>query len=170
MNRSLLNSLAMEMVGYYHNDPPRIQHFLKVHAFSKLIAEAEGLDEAARFTLEAAAYVHDIGIKPALVQYGSSAGPYQEELGAPLACALLTRLGFPVETAERVAYLVGHHHTYTGIDGPDYQILVEADFLVNLYEDAMEDEARRQSSARAACDRVFVTGTGKTLCKEMFGL
>ena len=32
----------------------------------------------------------------------------------------------------RVEYLVGHHHTYKDIDGLDYQILVEADFLVNI--------------------------------------
>mgnify|MGYP000340972515 FL=1 len=33
---------------------------------------------------------------------------------------------------ERVAYLIGHHHTYDKIEGMDYQILVEADFLVNI--------------------------------------
>lgn len=42
----------------------------------------EGLDAATQFTLEAAAYVHDIGIKSALEQYGTDAGPYQEELGS----------------------------------------------------------------------------------------
>ena len=33
-----------------------------------------------------------------------------------------------------MCYLIAHHHTYTNMDGLDYQILVEADFLVNLYE------------------------------------
>ena len=37
---------------------------------------------------------------------------------------------------DRVCYLVGHHHTYLDMDGMDYQILVEADFLVNLFENA----------------------------------
>lgn len=36
---------------------------------------------------------------------------------------------------DRVCWLVGHHHTYTDIRDLDYQILVEADCLVNLYED-----------------------------------
>lgn len=36
---------------------------------------------------------------------------------------------------DRICYLIGHHHTYDNIEGLDYQILVEADFLVNLYED-----------------------------------
>jgi hypothetical protein len=35
----------------------------------------------------------------------------------------------------RICFLIGHHHTYTKIDGPDFQILVEADFPVNIDED-----------------------------------
>ena len=65
----------------------------------------------------------------------------------------------------RVAYLVGHHHTYTNIDGMDYQILVEADFLVNLYEDSVP-----KAAAQNALDKIFKTQTGKTICKEMFVL
>lgn len=34
----------------------------------------------------------------------------------------------------RVAYLVGHHHTFHDIDGLDYQILVEADYIANATE------------------------------------
>lgn len=170
MEQERLNALALEMVRYEQGCPLRLQHLIKVHAFSRLIGETEGLDEKTLLTLEAAAYVHDIGIRPALAQYHSSAGPYQERLGAPLARELLLRLGFPAETAERAAFLVGHHHTYTGIDGPDYQILVEADFLVNLYEDAMTDEAARKRAARTALERIFVTETGKRICREMFDL
>ena len=40
-----------------------------------------------------------------------------------------------MRTRERICYLIGHHHTYDKIDGTDYQILVDADFLVNLYEE-----------------------------------
>ena len=34
----------------------------------------------------------------------------------------------------RVAYLVGHHHTLRNIHGPDYQILIEADYIANASE------------------------------------
>ena len=34
----------------------------------------------------------------------------------------------------RVAYLVGHHHSPEQIDGIDYQILIEADYIVNASE------------------------------------
>jgi len=35
---------------------------------------------------------------------------------------------------------VGNHHSYAEIDDIDFQILVEADFLVNIYEDDMSRE------------------------------
>lgn len=165
MNRDLLNALAREMVRYDAGDPQRIQHFLKVHTLSRLIGETEGLEENVLFTLEAAAYVHDIGIKLAEAKYGSSAGPYQEELGPEEARAMLTGLGFDGAVTERVCYLVGHHHTYTAIEGLDYQILVEADFLVNLFE----NQAPREAIAQAL-EKIFRTKTGRSLCREMFGL
>ena len=37
--------LFMEMIRYYSKDAKRIQHFVKVHAFAKLIGEMEQLDE-----------------------------------------------------------------------------------------------------------------------------
>ena len=42
--------------------------------------------------------------------------------------------GFDAELIDRISYLIAHHHTVTGIDGMDYQILIEADFLVNAAE------------------------------------
>ena len=77
---------------------------------------------------------------------------------------MLRSLGFPQDVTARVAYLVGHHHTYSCIDGIDYQILVEADFLVNLFEhgDAM-------NAVRAVREKIFRTATGKKILDEMFG-
>ncbi|MCD8353253.1 MAG: HD domain-containing protein [Clostridiales bacterium] len=165
MASSQLDRLAAAMLSYYAGDPARIQHFLKVHAFSRLIGQAEDMDKTALYTLEAAAYVHDIGIKPAEAQYGSSAGPYQEALGPAEAERMLGELGFEEPLIRRVCYLVGHHHTYTNIDGLDYQILVEADFLVNLFEDNAS-----KAAVETAYTKIFRTETGKAFCREMFGL
>ena len=162
---SKLDRLAFKMTEYYTADPARIQHFIKVHAFSRLIGMSEGLSETELFTLEAAAYVHDIGIKKAEEVYGSSAGHYQEELGPPIAKEMLEELDFSRDVIERVCYLVGHHHTYTNIDGADYRILVEADFLVNLFEDGVG-----ASSVKSAYEKIFKTKSGKSLCRAMFGI
>lgn len=161
----MINKLTLRMIEYFSGDPKRIQHFLKVHSLSALIGRMEGLSERELFTLEAAALVHDIGIKPAERQYGECGGKLQEKLGPDEARPMLSELGFDAETVERVCYMVAHHHTYTDIDGRDLQILIEADFLVNLYEDSESD-----SAVRTAYERIFKTESGKTLCREMFGI
>lgn len=159
------NQLLEAMIAYYSGDPKRIQHFLKVHSFAKLIGEQEGLDARTLEILETAAIVHDIGIKNAEKLYHSAAGKYQEELGPDEARKMLKELDYDADSIDRVSYLVGHHHTYTDIQGIDYQILVEADFLVNLYEDASDKNA-----CSIAMQRIFRTETGRELLREMFGL
>jgi hypothetical protein len=160
-----LDMLYLAMVEYYEGDPKRIQHFIKVHSLSRLIGHMENLPKEELFILEAAAYVHDIGIKEAESRYGTSSGKLQEELGPELAENMLAKCGFDENQIERISYLVGHHHTYTNIDGTDYQILVEADFLVNLYEDE-----NSQESIKAAYNSIFKTASGKKICVTMFGL
>jgi len=165
MNGNKLCLLALEMTNYYRGDANRIQHFFKVHALSRLIGHMEGMDEKALFILEAAAYVHDIGIKPAEAKYNSCAGKYQEELGPAEADKMLSELGFERDVTDRVCYLVGHHHTYKNIDGLDYQILVEADFLVNIFEGHEPKEA-----AEATLKNIFRTETGIRLFRDMYQL
>ena len=45
----------------------------------------------------------------------------------------------------------------------DYHILVEADFLVNIFESGMTHEA-----AEKVCENIFRTKTGKQLLKDLF--
>ena len=161
----MLNRLFMEMIQYYQGDAKRIQHFTKVHAFAKLISEMEHVDDTTRAILETAAYVHDIGIKPAEMKYGKCNGKLQEQEGPSAAGILLRRLGFDETIVDRVCYLVAHHHTYTQIDGIDYQILIEADFLVNLYE----DDAGKDT-AFSVYKKIFRTRSGKQICRTMFDL
>ena len=148
-----LEPLILKMISYDHGSPERIQHFLKVHSFAKTIAVSEQLDEKTLFITEAAAIVHDIGIRLCLEKYGDGNGKLQEKEGPALAEQMLSELGFEKDVIERVSFLVGHHHTYTGIDGLDYQILVEADFLVNLFEGNTDT-----AHIRATYDNIFRPG------------
>ena len=161
MNR--LDQLTLLTMDFFRGDARRIQHLTKVHAYAALIGRMEALDAATQAILEAAAVVHDVGIKPAEAQYGSCNGKLQEELGPAEARTLLTAAGYTPEETERVAWLVGHHHTYDPIKGMDHQILVEADFLVNLHEDGSSPEAIRRT-----LDTIFRTDAGKRLCQTMF--
>jgi HD superfamily phosphodiesterase len=159
------NQLIMEMNQYYRGDSARIQHFIKVYCFAKMIGELEKLGAEDQKILETAAIVHDIGIKLCEEKYGNCGGKLQEKEGPALAEQMLLKLGYEKQIIERVSYLVGHHHTYNRIDGLDYQILIEADFLVNLHEDGSAEE-----TCRKVYDSIFKTEAGKEICRNMFGL
>jgi HD superfamily phosphodiesterase len=137
----LMGNLAAEMIGYNAGDPRRAGHLLKVYAFAKTIGECEGLDARTQEILEIAALTHDIGIRNSECKYGSSGGEYQQIEGPPEAEKLLSALGIDRLAIERVCWLIARHHTYTDIQGMDYQILIEADFLVNAYEEGMDADA-----------------------------
>ena len=160
-----LDLLAIKMMEYYAGDAKRIQHFIKVHSLARLIGVKENLPEHELYILEAAALTHDIGIKKAEEIYGCCDGPLQEQLGPDIARKMLISLDFAEDDISRICYLIAHHHTYTDINGMDYRILVEADFLVNLYEDDAGKDA-----IKSAYDRVFRTDTGKELCRTMFAI
>jgi HD superfamily phosphodiesterase len=158
-----LSNLILEMINFNAGEPGLIQHFIKVHEFSKLIGSMEGISEDRMEVLEAAAIVHDIGIIVCMEKYGKCDGKLQEQEGPAYAEELLNKLGFKQEVTERVSYLVAHHHTYSNIDGIDYQILVEADFLVNLYENQSSEEAIQNTY-----NTIFKTESGRKVCSQMF--
>lgn len=135
MNKQLAQ-LMQAMIRYDGGDVPRIQHFVKVHDFAATIGVSENLDEETQFILEAAAILHDIGIHPAEAKYGNCNGKAQEELGPDEARKLLQEVGgFTDAQTERICRLIGHHHTYSKVTSADHRILLEADFLVNSFED-----------------------------------
>lgn len=153
------------MTDYMSGDARRIQHFIKVHAYSRVIGLAENLDEHTQFILETAALMHDIGIREGERLYGRNDGEIQQELGPAEAEKLLREMQFTADDTARICYLIGHHHTYSDIDGRDYQILVEADFLVNLQEDGCS-----HSACQSVYEKIFKTNSGKQLMRDQFGV
>lgn len=162
----LKEQLILKMTEFEKGDPKRIQHFIKVYEYAHMIGRLEGLDEKTQKILDIAAILHDIGICPSEKKYGRCDGKIQEQEGPAYARKMLEDFSevTPEET-DRVCYLIGHHHTYTGVDGEDYQILLEADFLVNAYEDALSKE-----SICAFREKVFQTKTGTELLNYMYDL
>lgn len=160
-----IHQLYLKMMEFDRGQPDLIQHFTKVHAYAKLIAELEGIDPHTREVLEAAALVHDIGIPLCNQKYGSHPGPLQEKEGPPLARKMLSELDFTEEEIDRVCALVGEHHTLSPIDGIDHQILLEADFLVNCFA-----HGNGKESLLHTLNTVIATKSGKEIFAKMFGL
>jgi hypothetical protein len=160
---SHIGQVINAMIAYYAGDVRRISHFLKVYGFSKAIGEMEGLDKSTQEIVEIAALTHDIGIKNSEKKYNSSAGNYQQLEGPPEAKKLLEELGTESSVIDRVCWLIAHHHTYTDIKEIDYQILVEAGFLVNADEDNMSPETILKIK-----NKIFRTSTGNTFISTLF--
>ena len=161
----MINKVHLAMINLYQGDSKRIQHFCKVHSYAKLIGEMENVDEKTLFIIEIAALTHDIGIHLCEEKYGNCNGKLQEKEGPDIAKKVLSELGIAADVSDRVQYLIAHHHTYTNIDGIDYQILVEADFIVNMHEEDLSADAKEKTY-----NYIFRTESGKKICKEMFSI
>ncbi len=160
----LLNDVMLAMIEYDRGERRRINHFMKVYGYASLIARTEGVDERTQRIVDVASVLHDIGIRRAEQVYGSSIGKYQEELGPAEAEKLLAPMGMARDEVERVLWLIAHHHTYE-IQGIDHQILVEADFLVNLDEGHSDEAAIRRTK-----EQIFRTKEGLRLLEQLFGV
>ncbi|MCI1248208.1 MAG: HD domain-containing protein [Megasphaera sp.] len=157
--------LIAKAVSFDSGDGKRIQHFLKVYTFADTIGRLEQIPETTLETLRIAAVLHDIGIHAAEEKYGSSSGKYQEIEGPAPARRILESLHCPQDVSDRICFLISHHHTYTQVDGIDYQILLEADFLVNAYEDHLD-----KTAIRTFRDKIFRTRSGIQLLNDTYGI
>lgn len=160
-----IGELTEAMIAYERGIPKRINHFMKVYAYAKMIGEFEKLSPEQQNILEIAAIVHDIGIRPSIEKYQSDGGRFQQIEGPPVAEEMLDDLGFPQDVIDRVCWLIANHHTYDNITELDHRILVEADFIVNLYEDKADKNKIMQ-----ARKKYFRTAAGIRFITEIFAL
>ena len=160
-----ISQITEKMIAYDRGDIRRIEHFMKVYGYAAVIGKLEGLDPDIQEILETAALLHDIGIKVSEEKYHSSAGKYQEIEGPAEARKLLDEAGAEKELTDRVCWLIGHHHTYSNIQDMDHQILVEADFLVNMAEEHFSKEAVSRT-----LETIFRTKSGIHLLKSIWNL
>jgi len=147
-----VSGIALKMIEYSDGNLHGINHFMKVYAYAKTIGECERLDSETQAILEVAAILHDIACPLCREKYGNTDARHQEAEGAILAEAFLKDSGYSDEFIERVVFLVGHHHTLNDIKGMDYQILIEADYLVNADEGHFS-----QAAIRNVMERIFKT-------------
>ena len=154
-----------KMIVFSEGNIHDITHLSCVWTYAKTIGELEGLDAETQFILEVAAITHDIACPLCRKKYGNTNGSYQEQEGDPLVRAFLADTGMTAAQIDRVAYLVGHHHSPAQIDGIDYQILIEADYIVNASESGYSRQA-----IRTFMEHTMKTAAGIRLTKTVFGL
>ncbi len=157
-----ISEIMVKMIEYSRGNLHDIQHFLKVYACAKTIGECEKVSPYHQRVVEIAAIVHDIACPLCREKYGNTNGKYQEREGPALTEEFLQDTGLPKEMIRRVCFLVGHHHTVDQIDGIDYQILLEADYLVNA-----EESGYSAANIRNTKEKLFRTQTGTALLESI---
>ncbi len=153
----------LEMIRHNCGDRPRIEHSLKVFGYAQLLGQMEHLSIEDQFVLELTAALHDIGIYVSESKYGFSDGHKQEFEGPPVARQILESLAVSPDVVNRVCFIIGKHHTFSAIDGKDFQLLVEADFLVNAVEEFVSLEG-----VHKFVELNFKTESGKRLIGALF--
>ena len=158
-----VSEIAERMIDYSEGNLHDISHFLKVYGFARTIAENEHIPERQAKTVEIAALLHDIACPLCRSKYGNTNGKHQEEEGVILTAHFLQNVNIPQDMKERIVYLVGHHHTLTDINGIDYQILIEADYLVNA-----DESSYSRDNIQNMHDTIYKTATGKRLLESIY--
>jgi len=159
----LIDDILESAIIYNGNDIKRINHLLKVFSFAHHIGIMEKCDMTIQEIIDISAILHDIGIHEAERKHNSNAGNWQEIEGPPVANELLKNFNLDDSIKDRILFLIGHHHQYKVIDGIDFQILVEADFLVNIFEDGMDEH-----SIKNIKEKIFKTKSGNKLLEKLY--
>lgn len=160
----MISKIIFKMIKYFRDDVKRISHALKVFGYVKAITADENLSDEQTLIVELASVLHDIGIKEAEIKYASSSGKYQEMEGPIIARHMMNEIVKP-DLIDRVCYIIGNHHSYDKIDGQDFQVLIEADFLVNINEGNLPDD-----TIKSIKTKYFKTKTGLTILENIYNV
>lgn len=160
-----VSQVMEKMIAFSDGNIHDIDHLIRVWTYAKTIGDLEGLDSDTQYVLEVAAITHDIACPLCRRKYGNTNGKHQEEEGARMVRAFLSDCGMSTGQVNRVAYLVGHHHTFRGIDGIDYQILIEADYIANAAENGYREE-----NVTNFINKIMKTESGKRIARAVFCL
>lgn len=159
----IIDSILKEMLNYNTNDLKRKHHAYQVYSYAHYIAVNQSLSDDLTMITEIAAILHDIGIQNSEKKYNSSSPFYQQIEGPPVTEDILNKYNLDEDIKKRIIYIIANHHTYNKIDDIDFQIVVEADFIVNIIEDNLN-----VSQIRKIKERIFKTKCGLELINYNF--
>jgi HD superfamily phosphodiesterase len=159
---SLRERIALEMKKYFGTDFKRVHHAIKVARFAEQILKMEGGNP---LVVMGAAYLHDIGIHEAERKHGSPSGHYQELEGPAIAKEILEKLNVQKEMVDEICDIIGHHHSPREQETLNFQILYEADWLVNIEEEGISKDREK---VEGLIGKLFRTVTGKQLAEKLY--
>lgn len=156
--------LINELKTVFRNDEKRINHALKVLSLAKEINKSE---EGDPLIVKASAILHDIGIHEAEKKYNSSAPKFQEIEGPPIARKILDFLSIDEESIEHICNIIATHHSARDIDTPEFRIIWDSDWIVNIKEKGIIEKKLKKELANFI-ENIFKTKTGMEIALELY--
>ena len=160
---SLCERITDRMRSHFGEDQRRIDHALAVLKYAEQIMGAG--DDVSGLVVRAAAILHDIGIPEAARKHGSTAGKYQELEGPPIARGILMDVKVDGAIIDHVCRIIANHHSAKEIDTPEFRIIWDADWLVNIPGEFDTADKARMSEL---IEKVFKTDRGKRIAESLF--
>ncbi|MBF0118620.1 MAG: HD domain-containing protein [Desulfobacterales bacterium] len=123
----LKDQVALEMKRYFKSDFKRIDHAIRVARYAEKIGKEKGGNLS---VILPASYLHDIGIHESERKYKNT--DKHEKEGIEVAKSILLKLGVKDKIIEEILDIIGNHHNAKHSDSINFQVVYEADLLVNL--------------------------------------
>ena len=161
-NNRLRERISSEMKKYWGDDTKRVNHALKVAQYAEEILKIEG---GHPLVVLGAAYLHDVGIKEAERKKGTVSEEDHEREGKAAAEEILMKLNVQRTIANEICDIIGHHDHPRERETLNFQILYEADWLVNLGENGFLKDPKK---LQEIITKNFRTVTGKNLADRLF--
>ena len=95
----------------------------------------------------------------------NSSAEYQEKEGPAIAREILEKLGVRKEMVEEICDIIGHHHHPREKETLNFQILYEADWIVNIEEEGLSKD---RQEVQSIIDKHFRTGAGRELAEKLY--
>ena len=159
----LCRRIVDRMKSHFGSDEPRINHALAVLEYAERIMQGD--PGVSGLVVRAAAILHDIGILEAARKHGSTAGTYQELEGPPIAREMLEAMKVEPPIVDHVCRIVANHHSAKDIDTPEFRIVFDADWLVNIPDELDTSDEARMSDL---IGKTFKTDRGKRIAEALF--
>ena len=164
------SKIMKEMILYYGNNLKKINEFLNVYTYSKIIGELENLDEKRQELLEVYAITNNISNNELEKKDEIESLTFKKMHGPNIVSEMLKKIGYDEDLIKKAVQQIQSNNFEKivegeefSIDGLDLQILLEANFLA----DAVLGKIDKKNFEHARLN-LFRTKSGKDIFEAMF--
>jgi len=133
------NKIFRDVINYFkETDKSQIPHTVCVVYYTHIISQMENIPEKKSLLMEISAILHDVGCPNSKKKFGNTLPHNQETEGALLVPIFIdkfiTQKVITKEEGEWIKTVVGSHHNHLAAKKLSFEIMADADMIVNNQE------------------------------------